>query len=169
MKIRTNIGMKKIIEQAKKYKKNNKLAISLKNLSRLFNPNFVKVFDCIIIADKNENKEYLESSFKKSIKNLSDKITYEIWYAETRIDDYLESKISKEAAILIGLMIIDVWSLKLKNMENNSRFCIIMSYDKGFGGSVTLVYHKIREGEPCSWVSDDDIIGEHMPVGYFIF
>ncbi|MDR3258328.1 MAG: hypothetical protein LBT51_01775 [Fusobacteriaceae bacterium] len=161
-----NKKMEKLIQQAKKYKKNNKLTISLKDLSRLFNPNFVKVFDCIIIADKNENKKYLETRFDKSIEYLSGKIAYEIWYAETRIDDYIECKISKEETILIGLMIIDIWSLKLKNIDNNSKFCIIMSYDNKWNGSVTLVYHKIRNNESLG--ISEDIESYNGPIGYAI-
>ncbi|MDR3258327.1 MAG: hypothetical protein LBT51_01770 [Fusobacteriaceae bacterium] len=52
-------------------------------------------------------------------------------------------------------MITDVWGLKLKSIDGNSKFCIIMSYDKKWGGAVTLVFHKVREYEELPWITDD--------------
>ncbi|MDR3258325.1 MAG: hypothetical protein LBT51_01760 [Fusobacteriaceae bacterium] len=168
MIVKTNKRMEKLIEQAKKYKENKDikmLGVSLKRLTRLFNPNLVLIYDCIIMSD--ENKEYLEANFEKSINQFSNKTKYEMWYSKTRIDNFIGYRTAKVAAIAVGLMVIEAWSLKLKSIANNSKFCIIMSYDSGWSSVVTLTYHKIRANEKQTWLTDD--IDESKPIGYFVF
>jgi hypothetical protein len=174
MIIKANKRMEKLIEQAKKYEKNKinskkkdikMLGISLRRLTRLFNPNLVPVYDCIVMSD--ESKEYLEENFEKSINQLSDKTKYEMWHSKTKIDNFIGYRTAKIDAIVVGLMVIEAWSLKLKSIDNNSKFCIIMSYDKGWSSVVTLTYHKIRTDEEQPWLIDD--IDGFKPIGYFIF
>jgi hypothetical protein len=90
-----------------------------------------------------------------------------MWYSKTQIDNFIGCRTAKVDAIVVGLMVIEAWSLKLKSIDNNSKFCIIMSYGKSWSSVVMLTYHKIRTDEEQPWLTDD--IDEFKPIGYFIF
>ena len=156
----TNKKMRQLIKKTKRYKKNVKLDITSKHLKELFDPPFKKVYDCVIITKK--SSEHWETYFDAAIEMYGDKTGYEAFYNETRINDYFDNRLPVPVATKIAFMAMKIWALKLKELDPNSKFCIIIcSLDK----YVEIRFHKVRDDE-VSWLGDDIESDKKTAVGY---
>lgn len=126
-------------------------------------PSFKRVKDCIIIIiiiDK--NIEVLEANFEDAVKIYMDKTGYEASNTEIRTNCYVENEISMITGTRIALMVIEVWAMKLKQMEENAEFCFILCSDEEH---VEVRFHKVRTDE-SEWLADDLESYEDGAVGY---
>lgn len=155
----TNKKMQLLIEKAKNSNRNEMLHIEMNDLAKLFSPNLKRVYDCIIVAD--EKEEELVCGFDKALKMYTDKTGYEASHNETPISLCFDG-ILDNTAILIALMVIDIWALKLKQIDKESRYCFILSA----GDGVELRFHKVRDNEK-SWLASD-LETYDGPVGFDI-
>lgn len=148
MLIRTNKNMIDLLEKAK-IKKEEVIKISTDNLSKIMSPNFKEVHDCIIVDMNNEIK--VENvNLKRILSMFRDRTGYEASCNEIRINDYIDY--SDEVAVLqLAEIIMDTWKYKLKTEYPKYKFCIILSFSKGY---VTMRFHVIRENE-SSWLKAD--------------
>jgi hypothetical protein len=148
MLIRTNKNMMDLLEKVK-VEKEEVIKISTDNLSKIMNPNFKKVHDCIIIDMNNEIK--VENvNFKRILSMFRDRTGYEASCNEIRINDYIDY--SSEVAVLrLAEIIMDTWKYKLKTEYPQYRFCIILSFSESYA---TMRFHVIRE-EESSWLKTD--------------
>lgn len=64
----------------------------------------------------------------------------------------------------IALLSIEIWALRLKHMEPNSKFCLIMCSDKEH---VEIRFHKVRENE-IRWLAEAPEGYEDGAVGYVV-
>ena len=128
----------------------------------MFFPKFKKVKDCIIISKKSVDE--LEMFFDRSVKACQDKTGYEAYSSDTRIDCYFEDKVSMMAGTQIALIALEVWALRLKQMDPNSKFCLIMYSNED---RVEIRFHKVRDNE-ISWLSDNLEGYKGDAVGYVI-
>lgn len=62
------------------------------------------------------------------------------------------------------VMAIEIWAIRLKQMEPDSEFCFIMCSDEQH---VEIRFHKLREDE-IGWLSDDIEGYKDEAVGYLI-
>jgi len=157
----TNQKMKMLIKKAKESKKNEILQLEMNDLAMFFSPNLKQVYDCIIISNKKE--EELELGFIDAIKMHTDRTGYEASNTETPISLCFENGISEETAIIIGLMVIDVWSIKIKQLDKDSKYCFILA---SCDGDVEVRFHKVRNNEK-SWLTSD-LESYNNPVGFEI-
>ena len=118
--------------------------------------------DCIIISKKSVNE--LEVFFDKVMEKYKYKTWYEAVNTDTRIDCYFEGKVSMMARTQIALIALEIWALRLKQMEPDSKFCLIMY---GNEDRVEIRFHKIRENE-IKWLADDLEGYQDDAVGYVI-
>lgn len=158
----TNSKMKKLLEYSSNYQSTEEINLNMQQLKQLFSPLLKKVKDCIIITEKEIDK--LEIAFDNMIKMYGDKTGYEASNTETRINCYFENEISTVAGTQIALMVIEIWGLRLKQMEPNSQFCLIMCSDEEH---VEIRFHKVREDED-RWLSDNLEVYSDEAVGYVI-
>lgn len=158
----TNNKMKKLLEYISTNLNEEEIKLNVQQLARLVSPPLKKVKDCIIISEKNIN--ILEENFDNAIKMYMDKTGYEANNTETRIDCYFEDKISMVTGTQIALIVIEVWKLKLKQIEPDSKFCIILCSDEE---CVEIRFHKVRD-EENSWLLDNLEEYEDGAVGYVI-
>ncbi|MGF6907915.1 hypothetical protein [Fusobacterium sp. PH5-44] len=135
--------MKRLIIGAKRDKNSPLLEVEYKKLKKLLVPRFLKIDDCIIIT--NEEKSKLERNFDNVLKSLysNDKTHYEYSINETLINYFFENCDSTSILINLGLIVLDIWGLKLKEVDAKSKFWIILGCDKN---KVTLRFHKARLG-----------------------
>ena len=157
-----NSEMKKLLKDVSEHSSVENLKFNFSELYDLFFPKFKKVKDCIIIAE--ESVDELEMFFDKVIKTYQYKICYEVDNTDTRIDCYFEDKISRIARTQIALITLEIWALKLKQMEPDSKFCLIMSSNED---RVEIKFHKIRDNE-IKWLADDINSYQGGAVGYVI-
>lgn len=136
------------------------LKLNSQKLKALFSPSFKKVRDCIIITEKEIDR--LEMTFDNAIKMYMDKTGYEASNTETRINSYFDNDISVITGTQIALIVTEIWALKLKQMEPESKFCIIMCSDEE---SVEIRFHKIRDKE-SRWLSENLEGYQDGAVGY---
>lgn len=148
MLIRTNRNMIDLLKKAK-IKKEEVIKINTDNLSKIMIPNFKEVHGCIIIDMNNEIK--VENvNFKRILSMSIDRTGYEASRNEIRINDYIDY--SDEVAVLqLAEIIMDTWKYKLKTQYPQYRFCIILSFSKGYA---TMRFHVIRENE-SQWLDAD--------------
>lgn len=158
----TNSKMKNLLNYISTYSNTEELQLSIQQLKVLFSPPLKIVKDCIIITEESIDK--LEKSFNNAIKMYMDKTGYEASNTETRINYYFENEISVETGTQIALMVIEIWALKLKQLEPYSQFCLIMCSDEEH---VEIRFHKVRDDEN-SWLSEDLEEYKDGAVGYFI-
>lgn len=145
----TNSNMKKLLEYILVHPSIEEISLNTQQLKVLFSPSLKKVRDCIIITEKESDK--LEIAFDNVIKMYGDKTGYEASNTETRINCYFENEISIVTATQIALMVIEIWALKLKQMEPDSQFCLIMCCDNEH---VEIRFHKVRDDE-VRWLSNN--------------
>ena len=157
-----NREMKKLLKDIYDHPSVENLEFNFLELYDLFFPKFKKVKDCVIIAE--ESVDELEMYFDKVMKTYKYKTWYEVDNTDTRIDCYFEDKISRIARTQIALITLEIWALKLKQMEPDSKFCLIMSSNED---RVEIKFHKIRDNE-IKWLADDINSYQGGAVGYVI-
>ena len=157
----TNLKMKQLIEEAEKSEKSDKLQLITNDLINLFSPDIKQVYDCIIVSKKNVKE--LEANFQTALNMYSDKTEFEASNTDTRINAYFDNDMSEKAAILIGLTVIDIWSLKIKKIDEYSQYCFIIT---SCDGDVEIRFHKIRDDE-TGWL-DAELESYEEAVGYVV-
>ena len=157
-----NKEMKKLLKDISDHPSVENLKFNFSELYDLFFPKFKKVKDCIIIAEESTNE--LEKFFDKVMKSYQYKICYEVDNTDTRIDCYFEDKVSMMARTQIALIALEIWALRLKQMDPDSKFCLIMSSNED---RVEIKFHKIRKNE-IKWLADDIDSYQGGAVGYVI-
>ena len=157
-----NSEMKKLLKEVSEHPSVESLKFNFSELYDLFFPKFKKVKDCIIISKKSVDE--LEMFFDRSVKACQDKTGYEAYSSDTRIDCYFEDKVSMMAGTQIALIALEVWALRLKQMDPNSKFCLIMYSNED---RVEIRFHKVRENE-IKWLADDINSYQGGAVGYVI-
>lgn len=135
-----NKKMRILLEDVLEYSNKEKLELNVEQLQKLFFPPFKKVKDCIIIAE--ESSDELERYFDNAIKMYMNKTAFEYSNTEVRMGDFFESKVSMETETQLALFAIEIWILRLKQLELNAKYCFIMSCDKE---RVEIRFHKVRE------------------------
>lgn len=159
----TNKKMKERILQVAQYDNKDELRMSLESLGKLFSPPFKKVKDCIIIAT--ESADELELHLDSVVREVyGDKTGYEASCTETRINCYFENDISEITGVKIALIVLEVWAMRLKKMDPESNFCLIMCSDEDH---VEIRFHKVRTEED-GWLLDDIEAYKDGAVGYVI-
>ena len=157
-----NREMKKLLKDIYEHPCVESLKFNFSELHDLFFPKFKKVKDCVIIAE--ESVDELEMTFDRVMKTYFDKTEYEVSNTDTRIDCYFEDKVSVVTRIQVALITLEIWTLKLKQMEPDSKFCLIMY---GNEDRVEIRFHKVRDNE-ISWLSDNLEGYKGDAVGYVI-
>lgn len=157
-----NREMKRLLKDISNNPSVESLKFNFSELYDLFFPKFKKVKDCIIISKKSVDE--LEMFFDRSVKACQDKTGYEAYSSDTRIDCYFEDKVSMMAGTQIALIALEVWVLRLKQMDPNSKFCLIMYSNED---RVEIRFHKVRENE-IKWLADDLEGYQGDAVGYVI-
>ena len=141
--------MEEVLLKLKKFNRNEVLSIRYKELIELLYPSFVQVEDCIIISKG--SKSELE---RLSEEDRKDKVLFEYNENETMVNLCFESKISRNASIVIGLKALKSWGAILKKMEPKSKFWMILGVDRSY---VNLRFHKLRLGEDLIFGTIEDI------------
>ena len=157
-----NREMKKLLKDIYDHPSVENLEFNFLELYDLFFPKFKKVKDCVIIAE--ESVDELEMFFDRAMEMYQYKICYEAVNTDTRIDCYFEGKVSIMTRIQVALIALEIWALKLKQMEPDSKFCLIMSSNED---RVEIKFHKIRDNE-IKWLADDINSYQGGAVGYVI-
>ena len=158
-----NREMKKLLKDISNNPSVENLKFNFSELYNLFFPKFKKVKDCVIIAE--ESVDELEMFFDRAVKACQDKTGYEAGCTETRIDCHFEGEVSMMAGTQIALIVLEVWALRLKQMDPDSKFCLIMCSDED---RVEIRFHKVRENE-IKWLADDlESYQDGGAVGYVI-
>ena len=157
-----NREMKRLLKDISNNPSVESLKFNFSELYDLFFPKFKKVKDCVIIAE--ESVDELEMYFDKVMKTYKYKTWYEVDNTETRIDCHFESKISMIAGTQIALIALEIWALRLKQMDPDSKFCLIMCSNED---RVEIRFHKVRENE-IKWLGDDIDSYQGGAVGYVI-
>ena len=157
-----NNEMKKLLKEVSEQPSTEILKFNFSELHDLFFPKFKKVKDCVIIAE--ESVEELERFFYRAMEMYQDKTGYEASNTETRIDCHFEGEVSMMAGTQIALIAIEVWALSLKQLDPDSKFCLIMCSNED---RVEIRFHKVREDE--GMLLADDLEGyKGDAVGYVI-
>ena len=157
-----NSEMKKLLKDISDHPSVENLKFNFSELYDLFFPEFKKVKDCIIISKKSVNG--LEMFFDKAMEMYKYKTWYESSCSDTRIDCYFEGKVSMMARTQIALMALEIWALRLKQIDPDSKFCLIMYSNED---RVEIRFHKVRENE-IKWLADDLEGYQGDAVGYVI-
>ena len=158
-----NREMKKLLKDISDHPSVENLKFNFSELYDLFFPEFKKVKDCVIIAE--ESTSELEKFFDSAMEMYFDKTDYESSNTETRIDCHFEGKVSMKAGTQIALIALEIWALRLKQIDPDSKFCLIMCSDEDH---VEIRFHKIRENE-IKWLADDlESYQDGGAVGYVI-
>ena len=157
-----NREMKKLLKDISDHPSVENLKFNFSELYDLFFPEFKKVKDCVIISKKSVNE--LEMFFDKAMEMYFDKTDYESSHAETRIDCHFEGEVSMMVGTQIALIALEIWALRLKQMDPDSKFCLIMCSNED---RVEIRFHKVRENE-IKWLADDIDSYQGGAVGYVI-
>ena len=157
-----NREMKKLLKDVSNHPSVESLKFNFSELYDLFFPKFKKVKDCVIIAE--ESTDELEKFFDRAIEMSFNKTVYEAGCTETRIDCHFEGKVSMMAGTQIALIALEIWALRLKQIDPDSKFCLIMCSNED---RVEIRFHKFREDE--GMLLADDLEGyQGDAVGYVI-
>ena len=157
-----NSEMKKLLKDVSTYSNIEELEINLHQLKELLAPPLKKVNDCIIISRESEAE--LETYFERAVKLHWNRTGYEFNNTETRINAFFENEISMIVGTQVALMVIEIWALKLKQLEQESKFCLIMACNEE---RVEIRFHKVRETEG-NWVDDNIENYADGAIGYVI-
>ena len=158
-----NSEMKKLLKDISDHPSVENLKFNFSELYDLFFPEFKKVKDCVIISKKSVNE--LEMFFDRAIKMYFDKTDYESSHTETRIDCHFEGKVSMMAGTQIALIALEIWAIRLKQIDPDSKFCLIMFSDEDH---VEIRFHKFREDEGMILADDLESYQDGGAVGYVI-
>ena len=157
-----NREMKRLLKDISNNPSVESLKFNFSELYDLFFPKFKKVKDCVIIAE--ESTDELEKFFDRAIEMSFNKTVYEAGCTETRIDCHFEGKVSMMAGTQIALIALEIWALRLKQIDPDSKFCLIMCSNED---RVEIRFHKVREDE--GMLLADDLEGyQGDAVGYVI-
>ena len=157
-----NSEMKRLLKDVSNNPSVESLKFNFSELYDLFFPKFKKVKDCVIIAE--ESVDELEMFFDRAIEMSFNKTVYEAGCTETRIDCHFEGKVSMMAGTQIALIALEIWALRLKQIDPDSKFCLIMCSNED---RVEIRFHKFREDE--GMLLADDLEGyQGDAVGYVI-
>ena len=157
-----NSEMKRLLKDVSNHPSVESLEFNFSELYDLFFPKLKKVKDCIIIAEESVDK--LEMFFDRAMEMYFNKTDYEFDNTETRMDCHFEGKVSMMAGTQIALIVLEVWALKLKQIDPNSKFCLVMFSNED---RVEIRFHKFREDE--GMLLADDLEGyQGDAVGYVI-
>ena len=157
-----NNEMKKLLKEVSEQPSTEILKFNFSELYDLFFPEFKKVKDCVIISKKSVNE--LERFFDRAMEIYKYKICYESSHTETRIDCHFEGEVSMMAGTQIALITLEIWALRLKQMDPDSKFCLIMCSNED---RVEIRFHKFRENEGTFFTDDLDSY-HNSAVGYVI-
>ena len=144
-----NREMKRLLKDISNNPSVESLKFNFSELYDLFFPKFKKVKDCVIIAE--ESVDELERFFDRAIEMSFDKTEYEAGCTETRIDCHFEGEVSMMAGTQIALIALEVWALRLKQIDPDSKFCLIMCSNED---RVEIRFHKVREDEGMLLAND---------------
>ena len=144
-----NSEMKKLLKDVSEHSSVENLKFNFSELYDLFFPKFRNVKDCVIIAE--ESVEELEVFFDRAIEMSFNKTVYEAGSTETRIDCHFEGEISMMAGTQIALIALEIWALRLKQLDPDSKFCLIMCSNED---RVEIRFHKVREDEGMLLAND---------------
>lgn len=156
----TNRKMKELLGNMNTSLDKEVLQLNLQNLKELIFPPFKQVKDCVIISKK--SIDMLEIAYDKSVELNMDKTGYEAGSSETRINTYFENNISMEAGTQIALIVLEIWALELKELQPDSKFCLMVFSDEN---CVEIRFHKIHERENM-WMDEEIEHYEDGAVGY---
>ena len=158
-----NSEMKKLLKEVSEHPSVESLKFNFSELYDLFFPKFKKVKDCVIISKKSVNE--LERFFDRAMEIYKYKICYESSHTETRIDCHFEGEVSMMAGTQIALITLEIWALRLKQIDPDSKFCLIMFSDEDH---VEIRFHKVREDEGMLLADDLESYQDGGGVGYVI-
>ncbi|MBS4537551.1 hypothetical protein GOQ27_03700 [Clostridium sp. D2Q-11] len=148
--IKTNMVMDDIIDDIDFFNIST-VNVDVSQLLNVFNPKIKDVYGCLII-DNNDEIQLNDINFHRIISMYGDKTGYEASCNEIRLNDYIKGDIYEvKDVISLGFMILNIWSLILKESYPNYNFCLIISSNKKI---VTLRFHIVREEENI-WLSDN--------------
>lgn len=156
----TNRKMKILLEDTATLSDKDELQMNLYQLKELLFPPFKQVKDCVILSKK--STDILELAYDKSIELNTDRTGYEAGSSETRINTYFKGGISMETGTKIALLVLEIWALRLKELQPDSKFCLILFSDES---CVEIRFHKIHEGESM-WLDEELENYEDGAVGY---
>jgi len=158
-----NEMMRKLLEKLVNRNSIKEVSFSINYLEQLFNPPLKNRYDCLIISDK--PTQLSEQQFGEVIKSYGDKTGYEASNTEVRINDFISNSdiILDDEILRLALLVINIWSNKIKAIYPSDKFCFIISISKSYA---TLRFHKVRENEGM-WLSDD-LEKYEEAVGYII-
>ena len=108
--------------------------------------------------------EELDAAFDQAMEKCFDKTDYEACNTETRIDCFFEDALSRKQGFEIALLALETWTLQLKCIQPEARFCMILACDEDYA---EIRFHKLREGE-SPWLNDDISHYTDGAIGYFI-
>lgn len=128
---------------------NEYITLSTDNMLKILNPNFIQVYDCIIIDTNNEIKAE-NINFKRILSMFQDRTGYEASCNEVRINDYIDCP-NKMGILKAAEIVMKVWEKKLVSEYPQYKFCIIFSFNEGYA---TLRFHVLRENEQ-PWLKSD--------------
>lgn len=125
------------------------IKVNLQSISKILNPHFVAVHDCVIIDIDNEIK-IEKINFDRILSMFQDRTGYEASCNEMRLNDYIDLP-NETAALKTAEIIMQVWENKLLLEYPQCSFCMILSIHEGYA---TLRFHQIRDNEQ-PWLDDD--------------
>lgn len=141
---------------------NEILSIKISDLEDLIYPKFVKVKDCIVISEKDAAE--LEYYFERVLPRYTDKTGYETSHNTIQLKYVFENDISSEIGVKIALLLMEVWTPRIKSIDEKAKIVFIISNSEDSG--VDLRFHKLHDGEGL-WISQD-IEGYEEAVAYTI-
>lgn len=152
---KTNRYMREILESLRFDGSEEMRLVSSERLHDLFFPPFIKIFDCIIISDK--EIRLTQDAFAAVVKKLyGDRSGYEFGNNEIRVNDYFENTLSKEEGTQIGLWAIKRWITRLHEIEPQASFVFVLfSNDE----RTEIRFHKLRNDESPVVVDVDSYDG----------
>ena len=157
-----NKKMGRLLKSLHDHNSEHGITFFIDNLEKLFNPNFAKRHDCLIISDI--QTPLSKHEFNKVIKIYGDKTGYEASNTEIRINDFIKNddSVHINEVLRVALIVINVWSDKIKLLCPEDHFCYIIAITKNY---VTIRFHKLRTNE-IMWLNDD-LEGYEEAIGYF--
>jgi hypothetical protein len=159
----SNIKMQNLINQVSQVENSLYSKVNIENFKNICFPNFKRVYDCVVISDK-ETVE-LEASFDKAIKINQDKTGYEANKSETCISHLMNLSDNSLSELLhMALLIVPIWKVQISSLFMERQICFVITCNED---EVIMRYHLIREEEP-NWLAND-LEKYKEPVGYIVF
>lgn len=145
---RTNKRMDSILEQINNGK-SEAITILPNTLQELIFPNTKRVYDCIIIDNK--DKVIPEKvNYDRIISMHGDQVGYEVSCNEVRISDYINGG-KRSDEVRLAQTVMQGWKYKLKNEYPQYNFCINLICTNE---DTTLRLYRYRDNEK-RWLTKD--------------